>query len=141
MISEEALGTVVGTGFDIIWWVGLSANVAAILTAAIAMWVWFWFRAQKAWRRKRLEEYLKDVKSAREGMGQRTVLHLMANLRMTEAQIFDAAFDSEHVMTVPGQDLAGIANRIYFEYTTGDAALDLEMAQGTRSGSPRPRAR
>lgn len=141
MISEEAHGTIVATGFDFVWWVGLAANVAAILTAAIAVWVWLWFRTQKALRRRRLEEYLKEVKSARDGMGQRTVLHLMANLRMTEAQVFDAAFDSKHVMTVPGQDHTGIANRIYFEYTTGKPELNPEMARGARNGLTRPRAR
>lgn len=125
----------------VLWVLGLGANLAAIITAFIALWVWLWFRAERATRRKRLERYLLEVKSVGDGMGQRTILHLMANLRMTEAQIFEAAFDSKLVVTVPGQDYTGIANRIYFEYTTGDPEGDLELVRGRRKHQLRPYAR
>ncbi|RYG86104.1 MAG: hypothetical protein EON59_10755 [Alphaproteobacteria bacterium] len=124
------------------WLFGLGANLAAIITAVIAVWVWLWFRAQRVRRRRRLEQYLREVKLAGDGMGQRTVLHLIGNLRMTEAQVFEAAFDSKVVVTVPGQDHTGIANRIYFQYTTGDPSEDLRLAGGGRRDSRwRPYAR
>lgn len=132
------------TGWDAaLSWIGVGANVAAIATAIVAVSVWLSFRGQRSKRRRALEGYLKEVKSAADGYDRRTVLHLMANLRMTEAHIFEAAFESNHVVTSPGQDHTGIANRIYFEYSSDDVGAHrrLDDRVGKTTIRTRPPAR
>jgi hypothetical protein len=134
MSSEEVVEAASDTtGLDIFFtWAGFGANVAAVITAFVAVSVWLWFRGQKRKRRIRLEEYLLHVKEAGDDQGQRTIIHLMANLRMTEAQVFEAAFDSKKVITSPSQDHMGIAKRIFFQYTTGNEGEDLAIVTGKR---------
>jgi hypothetical protein len=98
----------------------ITANWAAILTAMVATLAYFGFvRAQ--WRRRRaLERYLRDEKLSGRDDGRRTVVHLMANLAMTEAEVLHAGFHSRKIKSVPGIDDQGRAIRIYFEYDGSD---------------------
>ncbi len=104
---------------------GVFANIAAILTAVIAVWAYgryLWERRQK---RLRLEQYLRDEKAAGGNQGQRTLLHLVANLGMAESEIIDAAFRSKYVRRRVGVDDQGRADRLLLEYDSGGPEDDL----------------
>lgn len=106
--------------------IAIVADLAAIATAVVAIWAWGWYVWQHRKRRDALEHYLRGLKEGRE-YGRRTVLHLMANLGMTEAQVLEAAFSSKHVRAIPGSDDRGRADAIFFEYTSGDEEKDFEL--------------
>lgn len=93
---------------------------AAILTAIVATVAYgrYWL-AQHA-RRKALESYLKEEKLGAGDEGRRSVMHLMANLAMTEAEVLHAGFRSDRVKAVPGVDERGRAVLLYFEYDGAD---------------------
>ncbi|WP_206454926.1 hypothetical protein [Aurantimonas marina] len=104
---------------------GVFANIAAIVTAVVAGWAYgryVWERRQK---RLRLEHHLREEKAARRDQGQRTLLHLVANLGMTESEIVDAAFRSKYVRRRLGVDDQGRADRLLLEYDGGDPEDDL----------------
>lgn len=90
------------------------ANWAAILTAVIAVWAYGQFVLSKVYRRKRLERYLYDVRN--EGMGQKSVLHLMRQLRSTEAEVLEAAFHSNKVEPAVKPAKDGLAQTLLFSY-------------------------
>lgn len=94
----------------------ITANWAAILTAVVAVWAYgryIWVGCQK---RSRLEEHLKAEKAKRTNKGQRGIPHLVANLGMTESDIFDAAFRSKRVRRVTDIDEDGFATKVMLEY-------------------------
>ena len=100
------------------------ANLAAILTAGVAVWAYGQFRWSQRARRLALEAHLKSEKLMSRDAGKRTVPHLMAYLGMTEAEVLHAAFASEKVMCSPGMDEQGRANRLYFEYDDDELPQD-----------------
>ena len=89
------------------------ANIASILTAVIAAGASAYFWCDQRRKRKRLEKYLK----ADPGRAH-TVVHLMAKLGMTEAEILHASFASAHVVhKVRKDDDTGLASQILFEFS------------------------
>jgi len=92
------------------------ANLAAILTAAVATVAFGQYKSGQSKRRKLLENHLRDEKLSGIDDGRRTVIHLMAYLSMTEAEVLQAGFSSKLVRSVPGTDDQGRAVRLYFEY-------------------------
>jgi Ni/Fe-hydrogenase subunit HybB-like protein len=89
------------------------ANIASILTALIAAGasVYLWCERRK--KINRLAEYLK-----KESGHSHTVVHLMANLGMTEAEILHASFASRHVVHKVRKDYeTGLASQLLFEYS------------------------
>ena len=93
--------------------VAFLANVAAICTAVVA--VWFW-RSQNEKMRK-LEDYLKKEKEAGRDNGQRSILHLVARVGLTESEIIQASFKSEHIERRIKEDQnTGLAGSILLEY-------------------------
>lgn len=98
----------------------IAANCAAVLTAAIAILGYRKFRLDRSKRRKALEEYLREEKSLGLDQDKRTVLHLMSNLAMTEAEVLQAGFDSKKIRSSPGIDDHGRANCVFFEYDGDD---------------------
>lgn len=96
------------------------ANWAAILTALVAT-IAYWRFACAQWaRRAALERHLREEKLASQDLGRRTVMHLMANLAMTEAEVLHAGFQSKKITVAPGVDEQGRAVRLYFEYCGKD---------------------
>lgn len=98
------------------------ANWAAILTALVAVWAFGYFLWSQRKRRKALEGYLREQKLMRLDEARRTIMHLMANLSMTEAEVLQAGFQSSVITAAPGIDEQGRTVRIYFEYTGADVA-------------------
>lgn len=100
----------------------LVANWAAILTALVAVWAYGNFLLSQRRRRKALENYLREQKLMGLDNARRTIMHLMANLSMTEAEVLQAGFQSDLVTAASGTDEQGRTVRIYFEYTRKDVA-------------------
>ncbi|MDG2002390.1 MAG: hypothetical protein P8J20_03575 [Novosphingobium sp.] len=98
-------------------WLELLAQLAAIATAVIATvaagWVWLDVRR----KRRRLEDYLKAEMATGGDKGQRTILHLMAKLGLTESEILHASFRSNKIIRrLSVEDGTGHAHRMLLEY-------------------------
>lgn len=92
------------------------ANLAAILTAVVATVAYaryLWVRCTKRWC---LERYLKREKAIGANKGQRTVLHLVAKLKMAEGDVLDAAFRSKRIRCVSLPDKDGRVASLLFQY-------------------------
>lgn len=94
----------------------ITSHWAAILTSAVAVLAYGRYLLERRQKRLRLERYLESEKREARDRGQRTVLHLVAQLGMTETEIVDAAFRSRHVRRVVGVDDDGRASVLLFEY-------------------------
>ena len=76
----------------------ITAHWAAILTALVAAGAYAVYRWDIHSKRIQLENYLKAKKTAARDKGQRTILHLMAGLGLTEAEVLQASFGSKHIV-------------------------------------------
>ena len=97
-------------------WLRMGANIASILTAVIAAAASIVYWTHKRSRRTRLESYLKaqKEKSPTEAF---SATRLMADLGMTEADIFAASFGSRHIVRGIRRDRAtGFAAEVLFQY-------------------------
>jgi hypothetical protein len=97
-------------------WLRIGANIASILTSIIAAGASVVYWANKRSGRARLESYLKakKEKSPNESF---SVARLMADLGMTEAEVFAASFASRHIARGVRRDRAtGFAAEVVFQY-------------------------
>lgn len=78
-------------------WLEIVAAWSAILTAVVAVIAYGGFIIGGIRKRWRLEKYLKAQLALGKDRGQRTLVHLVANLGMSETEIMDSAFRSNHV--------------------------------------------
>ncbi len=78
-------------------WLGTIANIAAIITALVAAFGYGFYICDRFCKRRHLEKYLKSEKEKEEDRGQRSLLHLMAKLGMTEAELLQASFRSKNI--------------------------------------------
>ena len=99
---------------------GITADWAAILTATVATLAYGRFLLAQHRRKRALERYLREEKLMGVDEARRTIMHLMANLSMSEAEVLQAGFQSDLVRAVPGVDDEGRAVRLYFEYVGAD---------------------
>jgi hypothetical protein len=112
-------------------WLRIAANIASILTSIIAVAASVVYWMNKRSRRVRLESYLKakKEKSPTEAF---SVTRLMADVGMTEAEIFAASFASRHIVRGVRRDRAtGFAAEVLFPYreTAESAQRDLVVYQ------------
>jgi aromatic ring hydroxylase len=112
-------------------WLRIAANFASILTSIIAVAASVVYWMNKRSRRVRLESYLKakKEKSPTEAF---SVTRLMADLGMTEAEIFAASFASRHIVRGVRRDrTTGFAAEVLFQYreTAESARPDLVVYQ------------
>jgi hypothetical protein len=98
----------------------ITANWAAILTAIVATVAYISFAGAQWLRRRALEAHLREEKRSGHDNGRRTVMHLMANLAMTEVEVLQAGFQSGKIKVVSGTDDQGRSVRLYFEYSGKD---------------------
>ncbi|MEO6215995.1 MAG: hypothetical protein ABIO86_08195 [Sphingomonas sp.] len=68
--------------------IAIVANWAAILTAFVATLAYARFLRAQWIRRRAIEKHLREEKLSDYDTGKRTVIHLMAHLAMTEAEVF-----------------------------------------------------
>ena len=112
-------------------WLRIGANIASILTAVIAAAASIVYWTHKRSRRTRLESYLKaqKEKSPTEAF---SATRLMADLGMTEADIFAASFASRHIVRDIRRDRAtNFAAEVLFQYreTSEGAQPNLVVSQ------------
>lgn len=84
-------------------WLDVLDHIASIMTAAVAVWAWWRFGLRRRQNRRDLERYLSALHGKPQwgtDRGQRTVVHLMAELRQTEAEIIEAAFSSSSIEVI-----------------------------------------
>jgi hypothetical protein len=112
----------------------VAGALAAVLTAIVAVWGYGTYRYEKVSRRRRLEQHLREEKQSGADRGQLSVLDLMAQLRMTEGDVLDAAFRSRHVRTRAPFDY-GRVPLLRFEYD--DDSLELEARTDPRGRKKR----
>ena len=93
------------------------ADLAAILTAIVAVFGYGRYRWDANCKRRKMEDYLKGEKNRSKNQGQRSMLHLMARLGLTEAEILHASFSSKHIVRKIAKDAkTGRATALLFEY-------------------------
>jgi hypothetical protein len=93
-------------------------NVAAIATSIVAVLAYGLFLHDRRRKRLRLESYLKEERGHGYDQGQQTLVHLVANVGMSETKIMDAAFRSKKIRrTVDNQ---GKADKLLLEYDGED---------------------
>jgi hypothetical protein len=106
-------------------WLRIGASIASILTSMIAAGASFAYWANKRSKRTRLENYLKakKEKSPHEPF---SATRLMADLGMTEAEVFAASFASRHIARGVRRDpITGFAVEVLFQYRENPrAAVD-----------------
>jgi hypothetical protein len=113
-------------------WLRVGASIASIVTSIIAAGASIVFWANKRSRRTRLETYLK-AKRDESPDEPFSVTRLMADLGMTEAEIFAASVASRHVARGIRRDQAtGFAVEVLFRYRDDpeDRAPDEIVYQG-----------
>lgn len=103
--------------FDINW----LADLASILTAAVAVY-WFCYSViDRCRKRKKLEKYLLgkwkayDSKTD-EGLYRHTIVHLMAELGLTEDEVLQASFRSGKIRRKLGENNSGLATDIRLQH-------------------------
>ena len=97
-------------------WLRIGANIASILTSIIATGASFAYWASKRSKRTRLESYLK-AKSDKSPNEAFSATRLMADLGMTETEVFAASLASRHVARGVRRDpVTGFAAEVLFQY-------------------------
>lgn len=79
------------------------ADISAILTAIVAVVGYSCFVIDRYVKQCKLEKYLKNEKQDGD-KGQRSLLHLMAKLGMTEPELLQASFRSKYIVRRVGVD-------------------------------------
>lgn len=95
---------------------GIVADIASIGTAIFAAWAYGRLKYVLHRRRVDLEQYLKSEKDRKTDHGQRTLLHLSRELKLSQSDIFEAALQSENVELLVQKDSQGKAKRLLLEY-------------------------
>lgn len=98
--------------WDLPWW----ANISQVVTGVLAVGTVAIYKCGMWLKRCKLENYLKAEKESGVDQGQRSVLHLMARLGLTESELLSASFRSKVIKRrlTSGED--GMAAHILFEY-------------------------
>ena len=98
-------------------WLTVFGNGAAVATFLIAAFAYFHYRLDRWRKRRKVENYLKAEKEEAKDRGQRSVLHLMAKLGLTEAEILNASSQSSHIARRIATDPeTNRAEALLFEY-------------------------
>ncbi|MBS0193173.1 MAG: hypothetical protein JSR34_02935 [Proteobacteria bacterium] len=95
----------------------IAADIAQVVTGILAVYAAgaIWWRITS--KRCKLERYLCAEKAKKKDKGQRTVLHLMAALEMTEDEVIRASFGSKKIkLLTVADDATGLASALLLEY-------------------------
>ena|SRR5437764_15124068 len=98
---------------------GLFADACALLAAWFSLQTWLVVVVQKRRKRRKLEDYLKKEHPGQRDAGDqgaRSMIHLMDELHMSESELLQAAFDSDHIDTVRSNKDEGIAKHLLLKY-------------------------
>lgn len=98
-------------------WLATLGNIAAISTALVAAFGYGSYRWDHRRKREKLEDYLKAEKAKGTDRGQRTILHLIAELGLTEQEILHASFVSNHIdRRIAPHPITNRATELLLEY-------------------------
>jgi hypothetical protein len=103
-------------------WLTVIADIGAILTAGVAVVGGGYLWRDRRGKQTKLENYLKAEKqnASRGDKGQRSILHLMARLGMTEGEVLQASFRSKCIeRRLSADDKTGRATAMLLEYEVG----------------------
>ena len=99
----------------------IAANIASILTLIAAVVAWGIYQYGFYRKRKKLETHLRNEKEKAQDKGQRSLLHLMVKVGLTESEILQASFDSRHIKRLEKTDPeTNLTEKILFEYVETD---------------------
>ena len=100
----------------------ITANIAAILTPIAGLCLWGLYRCKLFRKKKKLEAYLKEQRETAEigDRGQRSLLHVMTYVGLTESEALQLSFDSDCIGRFIKADGMGFADRILFQYVLRD---------------------
>lgn len=108
------------------------SNLASILTAICAAIATVYLWLDQLRKRQRLESYLKKEMLINRDGSCHSVVHLMAELGMTEGEILHASFASRHIVRKSRKDDGtGLASQILFSYSE-TPKQELEAQQSNR---------
>jgi membrane protein implicated in regulation of membrane protease activity len=93
---------------------GAVANLASIATAIVAVLAYWRYSVSRRDKRKRLEKYLRTERE--NGRMAVAVVHLVAELGMTESEVLDASFRSRHINRLSAPTLDSAPSSISLEY-------------------------
>jgi hypothetical protein len=95
----------------------ITSHWVGILTALVVAGAYIVYRWGIHSKRIQLENYLKAETAAATNKGQRSILHLMAKLGLTEAEVLQASFGSKHIVRRLAVDPTTLrADAILLEY-------------------------
>lgn len=98
--------------------VNVIADACAILTAIIAVWFFIRVKCGENDKLAKVENYLKAEKAAAQSgdKGQRSILHIIAKVGLSEQEILKASFQSKHIRRLLKSDKDGYAAAILLWY-------------------------
>ncbi|MHA7776114.1 hypothetical protein [Roseibium sp. M-1] len=97
--------------------VSVAGSWAAIITAIVAFFGYGAYRCDIVKKRLCLEKYLKSEQLKGSDKGQRSILHIVARIGMTETEILQASFRSKHILRkIASNDGTGRAEAILIEW-------------------------
>lgn len=95
----------------------IAANVAEILTAVVAGFAYIHYRLSQSRKRKRLEHYLRSERVSNPKRRTHTILHVMAQVALTQEEVLRASFDSSHIdRLIHAHPDTGLADDILLRY-------------------------
>jgi biotin synthase-related radical SAM superfamily protein len=95
----------------------LGADIASIATAMVAVFGYGYYQLAKFRNCRSLERHLQCQKESGTDKGQRGLVHLMAKVGLTEAEIFEASRRSRHIVRrVKVNPATNLATDLLFEY-------------------------
>jgi|ERR1700693_1704156 len=91
--------------------------IAPILTPVAGFVLWSLYQFGFYRKRKKLEAYLKNERDKAKDQGQRSLLHLMVHVGLTESELLQASYKSRHIKRLisPNQT-TGRAEAILLQY-------------------------
>ena len=99
----------------------LSSIATFIITAiatVVGLWGYFSYRMELYRKRCRLEQYLENEKAKPNDKGQRSLLHLVRYVGLTEDEIIKICFKSKKIQRRIKKDEKGYAESLLFEYVS-----------------------
>jgi hypothetical protein len=106
---------------DIQYWANITSIATFIVTtiaSLVGIYGYFHYRNQLSRKQRRLENYLKQQKQEVSGnSGQRTLVHLVRHVGLTQDEIIQISFKSRHIERKVKTDEKGFAESLLFEYS------------------------
>jgi len=98
-------------------WLEMAANIAEVMTAIVAVGAYIHYRREQTRKREKLEQYLKAERAANPNKHTHTILHVMAEVALTNDEVLRASFQSSHIEHVIHSDRdTGLADDILLRY-------------------------